>query len=93
VNAIPLVAAISGTTEVCAGSTTALANATANGVWTSSNAAVATVNASGVVTGVAAGSATITYTVTTNGCTANAQAMVNVNALPTLAAIGGTANA
>ncbi|MDP4761501.1 MAG: Ig-like domain-containing protein, partial [Crocinitomicaceae bacterium] len=82
VNVNPVVAAITGATNVCTGSTTQLASATSGGVWTSSNTAVATVNSStGVVTGVAAGTVTITYTVTgSNGCTNTASATVNVNA-------------
>jgi gliding motility-associated-like protein len=94
VNQLPVVPAITGTTEVCAGSTTVLVNPTSGGVWTTANAAVATIDATGVVSGVAAGSTVITYTVTdVNGCTSNAQALLNVNALPTLAPIGGTMNA
>ena len=92
INGLPVVAAITGTTQVCAGSTTTLANATAGGVWTSSNTATATVNAStGVVTGVAAGSVSITYTVTNaNGCSSSVTSSVTVNALPVISAISGT---
>ena len=57
---------ITGTTTVCAGSSTTLADAVAGGLWSSSSTAVATVDAStGVVTGVNGGSTTITYN---NGC-------------------------
>ena len=84
-NPLPTVAAITGTTAVCVGSGTTLANATTGGTWSSSNTATATVNAStGVVTGVNAGTVTITYTVTnSNGCTNTSTATVTVNALPT----------
>jgi len=59
------VAAITGADTVCAGSTTALADATTGGVWTSSSTAIASVNAStGVVEGVSAGIAAVSYTVT-----------------------------
>ena len=93
-NPLPTVAAITGTTTVCVGSTTALSSTTTGGVWTSSNTATATVNAgSGVVTGVSAGVATITYTVTDlNGCVNSQTAAVTVNALPTVAAITGATN-
>lgn len=80
VNAIPTVAAITGTTSVASGSTTQLADVTAGGVWSSSNTAVATVSASGLVTGVSTGSATITYTVTNAGCSNAVTANVTVTA-------------
>lgn len=77
------VAALTGATNVCLGSTTQLASATAGGVWTSSNTAVATVSSTGVVSGLTAGSTTISYTVTNSvGCTGVVTANVNVNALP-----------
>ncbi|NBW28641.1 MAG: hypothetical protein EBR38_08750, partial [Flavobacteriaceae bacterium] len=80
VNPLPVVAAITGATNVCAGATTQLLSATSGGVWTTSNSAVATVNTFGVVTGVAAGTATITYTITNgNGCTSSQSADINVN--------------
>ncbi len=53
---------ISGSATVCRSSTTTLSDATASGVWSSSNSAVASINSSGVVTGVSAGAATISYT-------------------------------
>ncbi|MEJ6492639.1 MAG: gliding motility-associated C-terminal domain-containing protein, partial [Flavobacteriales bacterium] len=88
VNALPVVAAITGTPNVCAGSTTTLASSTTGGTWSSSNNAVATVNASGAVTGVTAGLVTITYTVTNaSGCINTSTASVTVNALPTLPVI------
>jgi hypothetical protein len=40
---------ISGTSSICAGSTTTLTNATSGGTWSSSNTAVATVGTGGVV--------------------------------------------
>jgi gliding motility-associated-like protein len=93
-NPLPTVAAITGTTTVCVGSTTTLSSLTAGGSWTSSNTATATVNAiSGVVTGVSAGAATITYTVTNvNGCVNSQTAIVTVNALPAVAAITGASS-
>jgi parallel beta-helix repeat protein len=53
---------ITGTPTVCAGSTSPLSNATAGGVWSSSNPGVATVSG-GVVYGVTAGTVNISYTV------------------------------
>ncbi len=66
----PNPAAITGTNTVCTGSTVGLANTTAGGTWSSSDATKATINAAtGVVTGVAAGNPTMTYTLAT-GCLA-----------------------
>ncbi|MBV5330901.1 Ig-like domain-containing protein, partial [bacterium] len=71
VNALPTVAAITGTAAVCTQFTTQLACSTAGGVWSSSDETKATVNSSGLVTGVAQGSAVISYTVTNgSGCSA-----------------------
>ncbi|MEI7584941.1 choice-of-anchor Q domain-containing protein [Runella sp.] len=82
---------LSGTTAICAGTTSTLtSNGATGGSWASSNTAVATVNASGVVTGVAAGTASITYSVTSNGCSASTSSTVTVNALPNAGTISGT---
>jgi uncharacterized protein YjdB len=79
----PLPSAITGTTVVCVGSTTTLADATADGTWSSSNPGVATVGSTtGVVTGVSAGITTIVYTITATGCTA--ATTVTVNPLPSI---------
>src|SRR6185295_4874531 len=81
VNALPT---ITGTLNVCIGSTTSLTgSATANATtpWVSASTGVATVNSSGVVTGVSAGTSVITYK-NSNGCTTTAT--VTVNALPTI---------
>jgi len=87
VNPLPT---ITGTLNVCAGSTTSLSGsgiAAASNPWVSSNTGVATVNSVGLVTGVASGTVTITYT-NTNGCSQTA--LVTVNALPTISSISGT---
>lgn len=73
VNALPVIAPITGNTAVCASGTTTLANATAGGSWSSTTTSVATIDAAGLVTGVAAGTSIISYTVTDGlGCTAAA---------------------
>jgi gliding motility-associated-like protein len=81
VNALPT---ISGTTVVCFGAQTQLTGsgtpATSN-AWTSSNTAKATVSNTGLVTGILAGTSTITYT-NSFGCSTNA--LLTVNALPTI---------
>lgn len=80
-------AAISGNTDICAGSTSVLSCATPGGTgWSSSNPAVASIGTtSGLVTAVAAGTASVTYSAS-SGCTSTA--VVTVEALPT--AISGT---
>ncbi len=84
----PLPSAITGTTNVCVGSTITLSDG-GLGTWTSGAPAIATVGSgSGVVTGVSAAlpTATITYTLPT-GC--KTTMVVSINALPP--AIGGSA--
>jgi gliding motility-associated-like protein len=83
VNAVPVLAPITGVTSLCLGSTTTLNNAQTSGTWSSSNVAIATVAANGVVTGLSAGTATIFYTYTNaSGCASSVSAQVTVNALP-----------
>jgi uncharacterized protein YjdB len=83
----PLPAAITGTTSMCVGFNTTLANASPGGTWSSSNLAMATVNPStGVVSGISAGVPNIIYTLAT-GCAASKA--VSVNALPTVFAVTG----
>ena len=78
VNGVP--STPTGVTSICAGSTTALTDASSGGTWTSSATGVATVGAlSGVVTGVAGGTTTISYSTGTTGC--GAAVIVTVNAI------------
>ena len=93
VNAPPVVSAITGTTDVCAGSMTTLSDGSTGGSWTSANPSVATIDGSGNVTGVSAGTATISYTAGAAGCSTTVTATETVHALPTVAAIGGTTTA
>ncbi|HQK67015.1 MAG TPA: hypothetical protein PLL94_02610, partial [Bacteroidales bacterium] len=83
----PLPNSITGTTNVCVGSTTTLSNSTLGGVWSSTNPGRATINSSGVVTGVSAGTTEIRYTLPT-GCYSSVT--VTVNPLPNN--ITGTTN-
>lgn len=86
VNPLPL--AITGTLNVCVGSTVTLSDGTGGGIWTSSNTLVATIGSgSGVVSGVSAGTATISYTLGT-GCMMTT--IVTVNPIP--AGITGITN-
>ncbi len=77
VNALP--ANITGSSDVCLGTTTTLSSATGGGTWSSSATSVATINSAGTVTGVTTGSATITYTLPTS---CRNTAVIAVNPLP-----------
>jgi len=74
VNAAP--AAITGSTTICNGSTTALSSTPAGGTWSSSTSAIASVGATGIVTGLSAGAATISYALST-GCVRTVTATVS----------------
>ena len=92
--AAPVVAGITGTTSVCAGASSTLADATASGTWSVTNTAITTVDASGNVTAITAGVDSIVYSVTNAaGCTGNAMAMFTVNAIPSAGTIAGSGNA
>ena len=79
-----------GGNGVCIGNTKTLANATPNGVWTSSNSAIASINATtGEVTGNELGSCVITYSVTepTTGCIYSSNINFIVANPPTITAV------
>lgn len=78
----PLPAAITGPTQVCAGSSITLLNFTVGGgTWSSSTPSVGTINSTtGVFTGISAGTSTITFTAAATGCITTA--VVTVNPLP-----------
>ena len=72
----PLPAAITGNTNICAGGTTNLSDATAGGTWSSSNTTVATVTNAGLVSGGGSGTATVSYT-SSAGCTKTINVIVS----------------
>ena len=81
----PTPSGITGSSTVCASSTTTLSDGFSGGTWTSSNTSVATIDpSSGVVTGVVSGTTSITYTLSTGCYTSRA---ITVISLP--AAIAG----
>jgi uncharacterized protein YjdB len=86
----PVVAAISGTTHQCVGSTTTFTDATPGGVWSSSNTAIASISTSGIASGISAGVATISYSVSAGGCTSAATIDDTVMTVPAHAPITGT---
>ncbi len=90
VNPLPNPGTITGTAIVCAGSNTALTDATTGGTWSSVTPSVGTVSATGVVSGILAGTTTISYTATNSCGTAAAIRVVTVNTLPNAGTITGT---
>ncbi|MFY7964518.1 MAG: beta strand repeat-containing protein, partial [Chitinophagaceae bacterium] len=93
INSLPTVAANTGTTTVCVGSTTQFANTTVGGVWNSSNTSIATINSSGLVTGISAGTSIIKYIVTNvSGCSDSALTTITVNPSPTVTSQSSTTN-
>ena len=89
ISSAAVLGAITGTSTICNGLTSQLANAVPGGSWVSSNPAVATINATGLVTGVSAGSSTITYSLISGGCTSTNTLVFTVNAVPSVAPITG----
>ena len=89
-NPVNLQCNITGTTNVCAGSSTQLTGsgspATTN-PWTSSSPTVATVSNTGLVSGLSAGTTTITY-VNNNNCSTSV--LFTVNATPNVTNITST---
>ena len=77
VRALP--AAISGPSNVCAGSTVVLSDATTGGTWSSMGSVVAVSPTTGIVTGIIAGTEIVTYTAGT-GCTTSK--IINVDPVP-----------
>jgi len=90
VNTPPVVAAITGTTTLCAGGTTTLSDTTKGGVWSSTNKSIAVVSFGGKIIGVAAGIDTIKYSVTNSCSTTRKSTIVTVNATLVVTAITGT---
>ena len=88
VNPLPSVGSITGTANVCPGSSTGLYAAT-GGTWTSSNTTIATIGSTGIVFGVSAGTTTISYAVTNSCGTAAATRIVTVDPLPNAGTISG----
>ncbi len=89
VTTAPTAGFITGTTTLCAGTTTTLVDATSGGTWSSSNTSVATVNSSGMVTAITPGSAVISYSVSSACGTAAATAAMTIITSPSPGVISG----
>jgi hypothetical protein len=92
VSAMPTVGAITGPATVCTTTAVTLSDASAGGVWTSSNIAVASVGSlSGIVTGVAPGTVIFTYSIAPlPGCSASATFLDTVKTGPIVGSISGS---
>ncbi|CAN1493247.1 Gliding motility-associated, C-terminal domain [Flavobacteriaceae bacterium] len=89
VNPNKIVASITGADRVCANASITLSNATAGGVWSSSNTGIATVDGSGEVTGIIGGTVTITYSASnTSGCVTSVSKTITVTPEPVTPVIG-----
>ncbi len=75
----PSPALVMGLAAICAGSATALSDATTGGAWSINPAGIAIISTTGLVTGLSGGTAVVTYAPAT-GCVAVKQ--VTVNPLP-----------
>lgn len=70
VNALPVIAPITGVTTLCVGGSTTLSNATPGGVWFSADPSIASIDMLGAVNANAVGTTNISYAVTDMmGCT------------------------
>ncbi|PQJ10520.1 hypothetical protein CJD36_011125 [Flavipsychrobacter stenotrophus] len=90
VNALPGAGAITGTTNVCIGATSALTATPAGGIWMNTTPAIATINSTGVVTGVATGVDTILYVVTNTCGTDTSSALMTIISTPSAGSITGS---
>jgi uncharacterized protein YjdB len=86
---LPVAAAITGASAVCAGSTLPLTDATAGGAWSSTVTSVATIDASGLVSAISAGTSIISYSYINSCGTYAAVQTITVNPLPDAGAITG----
>jgi len=91
--AVPVVAAITGNTNICVGNSSTLSNAIAMGTWTSRTPGVATIGSSdGVLTGVSTGNTIIVYSVN-NICGSVADSIIaTVQNMPVAGPISGPAS-
>jgi uncharacterized protein YjdB len=91
INTVPYVAAISGSTTICAGATTTLTDSSTGGTWSTYDGTIATVSSRGVVAGimVRGGTTHIAYIVS-NACGyGEATTTLTVTALPSVTPIAG----
>ncbi len=73
---------ITGSANVCSGSTITLSDISTGGAWSSSNTSIATVGSTGIVNGLSVGTVNILYTLSNMCGSSNATATINVNTVP-----------
>ena len=87
---LPPMAAITGITTICQGSTSSLLDTVSGGVWSTSDPSIATVDGAGLALGINTGTATISYT-NTNSCgTALATTTITVIPVPAPTPVTGS---
>jgi uncharacterized protein YjdB/RPA family protein len=89
IHGAPSVAPITGSTTVCVGGSTVLADTTLGGTWSTLGSIYATVSGSGLVSGIASGTTTISYTVSNPCGSTTSTKNIIVEALPSAGAIHG----
>jgi trimeric autotransporter adhesin len=90
VDPFPVAGTVTGTFDVCVGAHSVLSDSVSGGVWSSAHTGVASISSSGSLSAVTAGIDTITYRVTNVCGSANAFAVVTVDAIPSAGTISGS---
>ena len=88
INAMPYAGAITGSSNVCEGSSISLTNTLSGGAWSAINSH-AWVSGSGIVSGVSSGSDSVRYIVTNTCGAATAWHAITINSLPDAGSITG----
>jgi hypothetical protein len=93
INAAPSAGNITAPASLCQSATSQLTASVSGGVWSTTTSSLVSVSGTGVLTGLAGGSgANITYTVTDgNGCSATADATVDITTTPVITLTPSTA--
>jgi hypothetical protein len=87
INALPDAGTITGSSNVCAGSSIALTDAAVGGIWSNANGSASL--SAGIYTGLSLGTDTVRYIVTNSCGTDVATKVININPLPNAGAITG----
>ena len=91
ISVMPVAGTITGTSNICIGSTSALTDAMPGGTWSVSNGSAA-ISGGGVVTAVSPGLDTISYTVTSSCGSAIATYVMDINTTPSPGTITGSSS-
>ena len=91
INTPPVVAAISGTSALCAGLDSMLTETTTGGTWSSTNAA-ATISTGGMLAAIYGGTDTIKYTLSNSCGSVSSVKIITIHPLPAVDTIAGAAS-